>query len=96
MTLNWTKANLKKAIKNKSPFFTAYIGNLDLNAKESELFEFFKNNFHSVISCKIIYDLQVGISKGYGFVDLTDIDEYNQLIKNENPLFFFGKKLFIK
>lgn len=69
---------------------------MDLNTKETDLFEFLKNSFPSVISCKIIYDLHSGISKGYGFVYLTDSDEYYRLIKNETPIIFNGKKLYVK
>lgn len=77
-------------------YYQAYIGNLDINVNETELIEFFQNFYPSVFSCKIIYDLHNGVSKGYGFVYLTDNDEYIKLVKNEKSIIFHGKKLYIK
>ena len=50
----------------------------------------------SIISCKIIYDSYNNISKGFGFVDLSDIEEYNSILKCTEKFIFKDKPLIIK
>ena len=64
--------------------------------KEEELFEFLKKKYKSVESCKIIYDSYNNISKGFGFADFSDVDEYNLILKNEEKLIFKENELIIK
>ena len=73
-----------------------YVGNLDGNIKEEELLSFFKNKFKSVVSCKIIYDSINNISKGFGFVSLSDNEEYNSILKNKEKIILKDKPLIIK
>ncbi len=63
---------------------------------EEELLSFLKNKFKSVISCKIIFDTFNNISKGFGFADLTDVDEYNSILKNKEKIILKDKILIIK
>ena len=63
---------------------------------EEELFSFLKNKFKSVISCKIIFDTFNNISKGFGFADLSDVDEYNSILKNKEKIILKDKILIIK
>ena len=110
LKLNWTKLNTKN-IKDKKEskiytvikiliiyilFVQLYIGNLDIEIKEEELLSILKSKFKSVVSCKIIYDLYNNISKGFGFVDLSDINEYNDILKSKEKIIIRGKQINIK
>ena len=55
-----------------------------------------KKKYKSVESCKIIYDSYNNISKGFGFADFSDVDEYNLILKNEEKLIFKENELIIK
>ena len=63
---------------------------------EEELLSFLKNKFKSVISCKIIFDTFNNISKGFGFADLSDVDEYNSILKSKEKIILKDKILIIK
>jgi RNA recognition motif-containing protein len=69
---------------------------LDIDIKEEELFSFLKNKIKSIISCKIIYDSYNNISKGFGFANFADFNEYNLILKNNEKLIFKGNELIIK
>ena len=69
---------------------------MDGNVKEDELLSFLKNKFKSIISCKIIYDSYNNISKGFGFVGLSNINEYNSILKNKEKMLLRDKPLIIK
>ena len=68
---------------------------LDNSTEEEELTTFFKNEFSSVKSSKIIRDSN-GKSKGFGFINLQDFNEYMGLLKLDRPLIFKGQILIIK
>lgn len=97
LSLNWAKQN--SYIKNndkeiENTIYTAYVGNLDNSTEEEELTTFFKNEFSSVKSSKIIRDSN-GKSKGFGFINLQDFNEYMGLLKLDRPLIFKGQILII-
>ena len=69
---------------------------MDIDIKEEELFSFLKNKIKSIISCKIIYDSYNNISKGFDFVDLSDYDEYNSILKSKEKIVLKDKSLIIK
>ena len=96
--LNWTKLSQKDYdLKHANISNTLYtVKKLFLIIKEEELFDFLKNKYKSVKSCKIIYDSYNNISKGFGFADFSDINEYNLILKNEERLIFKENELIIK
>ena len=73
------------------------MGNLDISITEKELTSYFRKSFPSVFSSRIIRDSINGKSRGFGFVNCTDYDDYNDLLKyNKDSLYFRGKLLTIK
>jgi len=61
------------------------------------LTKFFQQTFKSVVSSRIIRDSSNGKSRGFGFVNFTKFDEYNDLLKhNKDALYYKGKILTIK
>ena len=64
LKLNWTKLIQKNvnfkyndtAKDNINKIYTVYISNLAPDAKEEELYNYLKQKFNSLISCKIIFD----------------------------------------
>ena len=104
LKLNWTKLIQKNvnfkyndtAKDNVNKIYTVYISNLAPDAKEEELYNYLKQKFNSLISCKIIFDSHNCISKGFGFADFSDIKEYNFILKNNKKFIFKDKELTIK
>ena len=76
-TSKFFKLNLtRKNSENKKIIF---VGNLSNKICDSELYEYFKSKYSSVISATMIsYD---GKSKGYGFVHFSDEIEYQKCLK---------------
>ena len=63
--------------------------------EEKELTNFFKKDFLSISSSKIIRDSS-GKSKGFGFVYLSDFNEYTKLLNLNEPIIFHEQALIIK
>lgn len=57
---------------------------------------FFKKQYPSILSGRIIKDQNTGKSKGFGFVNLLNYNEYLKLLNLDKPLIFHGKTLTIK
>ena len=81
---------------NNNICYTIYVGNLDISIDELELTNFFKKKYLSILSSRIIKDSSNGKSKGFGFINLSDYNEYMQLLKLETSLILGGKMLNIK
>ena len=69
---------------------------MDISIDETQLINFLKKKYISVLSSKIIKDSFNGKSKGFGFVNLSDYNEYMQLLKLDTPIILGGKMLTIK
>ena len=69
---------------------------MDSLTYENELTDFFKKVFFSVISSRIIKDSFSGKSKGFGFINLSDYNEYMKLLNLNKPLILKGRILIIK
>ena len=50
----------------------------------------------SLKSSKIIYDSYLGNSKGFGFIQLEDYEDYKKLINLKEGIKFHNKTLIIK
>lgn len=72
------------------------MGNIETNVKEEELLKLLKSKYNSVESCKIIFDNFFNISKGFGFADFSNIDDYNNALNNVPPLVLHNRELIIK
>jgi len=57
-----------------------YVGNLSYSVNEESLSEIF-GAFGSVVSTKIVMDMNTGRSKGFGFVEMSSAEEANKAIK---------------
>lgn len=69
-----------------------YVANIPFDSTEEELSEFFAE-YGAVMSCKIINDRETGCSRGFGFVEVNDIDETAANIDGEK---FQGRPLVIR
>jgi RNA recognition motif-containing protein len=72
-----------------------YIGNLDERVRDSDLKEAFKD-FGTVSSARVILDRYLGKSRGFGFIEMPDETEAQNVIKNVNGGTWEGKKLIIR
>ena len=68
-----------------------YVGNLPFKTTEDEVTEFFKK-FGDVTSVVLIKDRETGKPRGFGFVEMNDI---NKAINEANGAEFGGRKLLV-
>lgn len=69
-----------------------YVGNLSYETTESDLEELFKG-VGAVRRIEIVYNRNTHRSKGYGFVEMLDIDEAKRTVEVLHDQFFMGRKL---
>jgi hypothetical protein len=69
-----------------------YIGNLSYDTTESDLEELFKG-VGAVRRVEIVYNRSTHRSKGYGFIEMLDIDEAKRTVEVLNDQFFMGRKI---
>ncbi|BCX50362.1 RNA-binding protein [Haloferula helveola] len=69
-----------------------YLGNLSYEATESDLEELFRG-VGTVRRVEIVYNRKTHRSKGYGFVDMLNVDEAKRAVEVLHEQFFMGRKL---
>jgi RNA recognition motif-containing protein len=69
-----------------------FVSNLDRSVNEDALKALF-SEFGPVISAKIITDRESGMSKGFGFVDMSNDSEAMTAIEKLSNVEFFGRRL---
>ncbi len=71
-----------------------YLGNLSYEATEEDLKDLFKG-VGTVRNVEIVYNRRTHKSKGYGFVDMLNVDEARRSIEILHDQFFMGRKLVV-
>lgn len=71
-----------------------YVGGLAYSVTEKELEDFFATE-GAVVSTAIIKDRDSGQSKGFGFVEMADIKEGQNAIKNLNGKELSGRAIMV-
>ena len=71
-----------------------YVGNMNFNLKNEDLFNLF-SQFGTVSTAKIIMDRESGRSKGFGFVEMDDEEEGRKAIASRNESEVMGRKLIV-
>lgn len=69
-----------------------YIKNLDSEVTSYDLFKRFKA-YGKIISARVMKDTVTGISKGYGFVSFTHMDEANEALRNMDGALLNSKNI---
>jgi len=69
-----------------------YVGNLSYDSTENDIEELFKG-VGAVRTIEIVYNRNTHRSKGYGFVEMIDIDEAKRTVEVLHDQFFMGRKL---
>jgi len=69
-----------------------YVGNLSYDTTESDLEELFKG-VGAVRRVEIVYNRSTHRSKGYGFIEMIDIDEAKRTVEVLHDQFFMGRQL---
>ncbi len=70
---------------------TLYVGNLPWNTTPDDLTNFFAQ-YGEVLSSRIITDRETGRSRGFGFVEVGDV-EVDQMVQELNGKDFNGRPL---
>lgn len=69
-----------------------YVGNLSYDVAESDLEQAF-GEFGAVSSVSLIKDKQTGESKGFGFIEMSEVSEGQAAVKEMNGKEFMGREL---
>jgi RNA recognition motif-containing protein len=69
-----------------------YVGNLSYDTTESDLEELFKG-VGAVRRVEIVYNRSTHRSKGYGFIEMLDIDEAKRTVEVLHDQFFMGRTI---
>ena len=69
-----------------------YVGNLSYDTTESDLEELFKG-VGAVRRVEIVYNRSTHRSKGYGFIEMLDVDEAKRTVEVLHDQFFMGRQL---
>ena len=69
-----------------------YVSNLSFNIKDEDLREFF-TPYGEVTSAKVINDKFTGQSRGFGFVEMSDIVSANKAIEELNDATVDGRNI---
>ena len=85
--LNWANKNFENC---KS----VYVGNIPLNVSDSELYNFFKKKYESVLHATIIRE-NIG-KKNYGFVYINKENEYQKCLEEMNGIRFYNSIINVK
>ncbi|MFT4176830.1 MAG: hypothetical protein QM627_09250 [Luteolibacter sp.] len=71
-----------------------YVGNLSYEVTEQDLQELFKG-IGPVRNTEIVYNRSTHRSKGYGFVEMLNVDEAKRSVEVLHDQFFMGRKLIV-
>jgi len=71
-----------------------YVGNLSYDVSEQDLQELFKG-IGGVRNVEIVYNRTTHRSKGYGFVEMLNVDEAKRSVEVLHDQFFMGRKLLV-
>ena len=88
--------NLIKEQNDNNKKYTIYVGNIPKDINNEQLKTYFKYEFPSVVSSKIIFDSLTKSSKGFGFIDFSNLFDYQKALNSKNPRIFKGHILTIK
>ncbi len=69
-----------------------YVGNLSYETTESDIEELFKG-VGAVRRVEIVYNRSTHRSKGYGFIEMLDIDEAKRTVEVLHDQFFMGRQI---
>ena len=102
--LNWIKKQDNKKSNNTNKYTVSlkfyiylqlYVGNLDKSITEEELKLFFQERYSSIVKVTIIKDKLTNKSKGYAFIEFTNIKEFHKILNNKIPILLKKQKLII-
>jgi len=71
-----------------------YLGNLSYECSEEDLKDLFKG-VGTVRNVEIVYNRRTHKSKGYGFVDMLNVEEAKRSVEVLHDQFFMGRKLVV-
>jgi RNA recognition motif-containing protein len=71
-----------------------YVGNLSYDTSESDLLELF-GGVGQVRIAEVVYHRHNQRSKGYGFVEMSSVDEARRAVEVLNDKEFMGRKLLV-
>ncbi len=71
-----------------------YVGNLSYDAAESDLFDLF-SKIGAVKNVEVVLDRQTNRSKGFGFVEMEELETAKQAVEKFNRTDFMGRQIVV-
>ncbi len=71
-----------------------YVGNLSYDAAESDLFDLF-SKVGAVRNVEVVLDRQSNRSKGFGFVEMEELETAKQAVDKLNRTDFMGRQIVV-
>ncbi|KAI6688979.1 hypothetical protein NL676_025807 [Syzygium grande] len=85
--LNWATFSTGDKRSENAPDLSIFVGDLAADVTDSLLHETFANKYPSVKAAKVVFDVNTGRSKGYGFVRFGDESERSQAMSEMNGVY---------
>ncbi|CAL0323773.1 unnamed protein product [Lupinus luteus] len=82
--LNWATFSTGDKGSDNVPDLSIFVGDLAADVTDSLLHETFSSRYPSVKSAKVVFDVNTGRSRGYGFVRFGDDNERSQAMTEMN------------
>ncbi|KAK3425480.1 hypothetical protein EUGRSUZ_F02369 [Eucalyptus grandis] len=85
--LNWATFSTGDKRSENAPDLSIFVGDLAADVTDNLLHETFANKYPSVKAAKVVFDVNTGRSKGYGFVRFGDENERSQAMSEMNGVY---------
>ncbi|XP_019458473.1 PREDICTED: polyadenylate-binding protein RBP47C-like isoform X1 [Lupinus angustifolius] len=85
--LNWATFSTGDKGSDNVPDLSIFVGDLASDVTDSVLHETFSTKYPSVKAAKVVFDVNTGRSKGYGFVRFGDDNERSQAMTEMNGVY---------
>ncbi|KAK6939569.1 RNA recognition motif domain, partial [Dillenia turbinata] len=85
--LNWATFSMGNKRSDNGSDLSIFVGDLASDVTDSLLHETFANKYPSVKVAKVVFDVNTGRSKGYGFVRFGDENERTQAMTEMNGVY---------
>ncbi len=72
-----------------------YVGNLSAETTEDDLSKLF-SEFGKVLSSKVLRDMETGLPRGFGFVEMAEKYESFDAVDNIDGIYFKGNVISVK
>lgn len=94
LKLNWGNSGSRHHGADNSTKYSIFVGDLAPNVTDSQLYELFNNKYPlNIESVKVMVDRMTGVSKGYGFVNFSNIESQKRSMAELQGTYLNGRAI---